>query len=182
MRHKTTEELEAGMAGVIDAPRDEGALRLVVRRPGMGQREVLAEGRLDTEVGLVGDDWISRPSSKTGKPSPYAQVTIMNARVTELISGGPDPDTWAQCGDQLYVDLDLSEANMPAGTRIGIGEAVLEIQDHPHTGCDQFRERFGTDALRLVNGKHYRSLRLRGANTMVIQSGSVRPGDVARKL
>ena len=121
MTHRTADELEAGMPVVMDAPGDEGEVRLVVRRPGRGQREVLAEGQLDTEVGLVGDDWINRPGMHSDKPSPYAQVTVMNARFAELISGDPEPSAWAQCGDQLYVDLDLSEANMPAGTRLAIG-------------------------------------------------------------
>jgi len=182
MTYQTTEQLEAGMTGVLDAPKDEGAVRLVVRRPGKGQREILEAGEFDTEVGLVGDDWVNRPSVKTGKPSPYAQVTVMNARLAELISGDPHPAAWAQCGDQLYLDLDISEANMPTGTRIGIGEVVLEFQAQPHTGCAQFRGWWGSDALRLVSDARGRALRLRGANTIVVRSGTVRPGDTARKL
>jgi MOSC domain-containing protein YiiM len=181
MSYRTAEELEAGMATVLDAPREEGPVRLVVRRPGKGLREILAEGRLDTEVGLVGDDWINRPGMKTGKPDRYAQVTVMNARFAELISDDPEPGSWAQCGDQLYVDLDVSEANLPVGTRIEVGEALLEVNAEPHTGCAQFREWWGSDALRLVNGERYRHLRLRGINTTVVRSGQVRPGDVARK-
>jgi MOSC domain-containing protein YiiM len=154
----------------------------VVRRPGRGQREILAEGQLDTEVGLVGDDWINRPGMHSDEPSPYAQVTVMNARFAELISGDPEPSAWAQCGDQLYVDLDLSEANMPAGTRLAIGGAMLEVQSQPHTGCAQFREWWGSEALKLANGDRYRHLRLRGANTRVLQAGVVRPGDTARKI
>jgi MOSC domain-containing protein YiiM len=154
----------------------------VVRRPAKGQREILEAGELDTERGLVGDDWVNRPGMDSDKPSPYAQVTVMNARLARLISAEADPAAWAQCGDQLYVDLDVSEVNMPAGTRIGIGEAVLEIQAEPHTGCLQFREWWGADAFRLVNDKRGRALRLRGVNTVVVQSGTVRPGDTARKL
>ena len=138
--------------------------------------------RVDTEVGLVGDDWINRPSSTTGVPNRHAQVTVMNARAAELISGDPEPASWAQCGDQLYVDLDISEANMPPGTRVAVGEAVLEINAEPHTGCAKFREWWGSDALRLVNGERYRSLRLRGVNTTVVEPGLVRPGDTARKI
>lgn len=182
MAYRTEAELEAGLARVLEAPRDVGVVRLVVRRPGRGQREVLEQGELDVELGLVGDDWINRPGMGSDRPSPYAQVTVMNARFAELISGSEDPAAWAQCGDQLYIDLDLSSDNMPPGTRIGIGDAILEVRAEPHTGCAQFRSWWGPDALRLANGPRYRSLRLRGANTVVLRSGTVRPGDIARKL
>ena len=180
--HRTVAELEAGMARVLDAPADEGAVRLVVRRPGKGQREILAMGQLDVDVGLVGDDWINRPGMGSDKPSPYAQVTVMNARVAELISGDPEPAAWAQCGDQLYLDLDISETNMPAGTRISVGGAVLEVQAEPHTGCAQFRGWWGAETLRFISTERGRALRMRGANTIVLQPGTVRPGDTARKL
>ena len=182
MTYQTAEQLEAGMAGVLDAPSEEGPVRLVVRRPGRGEREILEEGQLDTERGLIGDDWVNRPGMNRDRPSPYAQVTVMNARVAELISGDPDPAAWAQCGDQLYVDLDISEANMPPGTRLGVGEAVLEIQAEPHTGCVQFRSWWGGDALRHISTEEGRALRMRGVNTRVVQGGTVRPGDAARKL
>ncbi len=182
MTYQTAEQLEAGMAGVLDAPSEEGPVRLVVRRPGRGQREILEEGQLDTERGLIGDDWINRPGMNRDTPSPHAQVTVMNARVAELISGDPEPATWAQCGDQLYVDLDISEANMPTGTRFSVGDAVLEVQAEPHTGCVQFRSWWGGDALRHISTTEGQALRMRGVNTRVVQSGTVRPGDAARKL
>lgn len=182
MTYQTPEQLQAGMTRVLDAPTDEGFVRLVVRRPGRGQREILAEGQLDTEQGLIGDDWINRPGMYRDTPSPYAQVTVMNARAAELVSGDPDPASWAQCGDQLYIDLDISEANMPAGTRIAVGEAILEVQSEPHTGCVQFRSWWGPDALRHISTPDGQALRMRGANTRVVQSGLVRPGDPARKL
>jgi len=182
MAYQTAEQLEAGMAGVLDAPKDEGPVRLVVRRPAKGQREILEQGQLDTEQGLIGDDWINRPGMNRDTPSPNAQVTVMNSRVAELISGDPEPATWAQCGDQLYVDLDISEANMPAGTRIAVGEAILEVQAEPHTGCVQFRGWWGGDALRHISTKEGLARRMRGANTRVVQSGSVRAGDTARVL
>jgi hypothetical protein len=182
MAHQTAAQLQQGLASVMAAPADAGMVRLIVRRPGAGQREILAEGTLDTSVGLVGDDWANRPSGRTGRPSPYAQLTIMNARFTELIAGEDGPEAWAQAGDQLYLDLDISEANLPAGTRLEVGTAVVEIQAEPHTGCAQFSARFGSAALRLANSEHGRSLRLRGANTVVVRSGIVRTGDIARKL
>ena len=182
MTHRTAPELEAGLANVEAAPRDEGVLRLIVRRPGKRQREILDVGELDATVGLVGDDWARRPGMGSDLPSPYSQVTVMNARYAELIAGGPGPDAWAQAGDQLYLDLDISQANLPAGARLGIGSAILEVQPQAHTGCVAFSERFGSEALRLANSERGRALRLRGANTVVVQSGIVRVGDVARKL
>ena len=182
MAYQTAEQLEAGMARVQEAPADEGEVRLVVRRPGRGEREILQQGELDTEQGLVGDDWINRPGMYRDTPSPYAQVTVMNARVAELISGDPEPATWAQCGDQLYIDLDISEENLPAGSRVEIGEAILEFQAEPHTGCVQFKSWWGDEALRHISTPVGRSLRMRGANTRVVRSGVVRPGDIARKV
>lgn len=181
MDHKTEAELEQGMAVVMEAPKDEGPVLLVVRRPGRGEREILAAGELDSERGLVGDDWINRPGLGSDVPSPYAQITLMNARYAELIAG-PDHEAWALAGDQLYIDLDISTANLPPGTRLGIGDAVVEIQAEPHTGCVQFSARFGSDALRASNTEHGRQLRLRGANATVVRSGTVRSGETARKL
>jgi MOSC domain-containing protein YiiM len=182
MTYRTAAQLEAGMAHVLESPRQQGPVRLVVRRPGRGRREILEAGQLDTELGLVGDDWVNRPGMGRDTPSPYAQVTVMNARFAELISASPEPGPWAQCGDQLYVDLDLSEENLPAGAQLAVGEAILEVQAEPHTGCAQFREWWGADALRLANGPATRHLRLRGANTRVVRSGVVRPGDTVRVL
>jgi uncharacterized protein YchJ len=182
MMHRTAEQLEAGLDGVLMAPRDAGSVRLIVRRTGPGLREVLEVGELDRDVGLVGDDWIRRPSRRTGQPSPWAQLTVMNARYSALIAGDEDPQAWAPAGDQLYVDLDLSEANLPAGTRLAVGSAVIEIQAQPHTGCAQFTARFGAEAMQLANSERGRALRLRGANATVVEGGSVRTGDAIRKL
>ena len=119
MRHRTAEELAAGMAAVRTAPRDAGTVEMIVRRPAVDEREVVAEGRLTPEDGLVGDDWRRRGSRSTpdGSAEPDRQVTVMNSRCVDLLAGG-DRSAWPLAGDQLYVDLDLSEANLPAGTRI----------------------------------------------------------------
>src|SRR5687767_14623883 len=115
VKHLTTAELEAGLDEIRRAPRDEGELKLIVRRPRVEQREVLEEGELDPNVGLVGDNWIYRRSSRTadGSAHPEMQLNIMNARVAALVA--QDKDRWQLAGDQLYLDLDLSEANLPAG-------------------------------------------------------------------
>ncbi|MDH3706052.1 MAG: MOSC domain-containing protein [Acidimicrobiia bacterium] len=175
--HRTTAELDAGVDHIRQSPADQGELRLVVRRPSVDEREVLAEVQLDIEVGVVGDTWNQRGSKRTddGGPHPDMQLNIMNARVIELLA--PDPDRRALAGDQLYIDMDLSTANLPPGTRLAVGTAVIEVTAQPHTGCKKFTERFGLDAARWVNSEVGDELHLRGINAKVVQNGMVRTGD-----
>ncbi|HEY8527944.1 MAG TPA: MOSC domain-containing protein [Acidimicrobiales bacterium] len=177
--HLSTAALEAGLDTVRAAPADDGRLELIVRRPAVGEREELAEGQLDTAEGLVGDSWRAR-GSRRGPADPDAQITLMNARAALLVA--VDPARRALAGDQLYVDLDLSESNLPPGTRLAIGDAVIELSAKPHTGCAKFSARFGKEALRFVNSPEGRKLRLRGANARVVVGGTVRAGDRVRKL
>jgi MOSC domain-containing protein YiiM len=158
------------------APTDDGTLELIARRPAVDEREVLEEGALDLEQGLVGDQWSVR-----GKhPNPKSQLTLMSARAAALVAG--DRERWALAGDQLYVDLDLSPGNLPPGTRLAIGAAVVEVTDAPHLGCDKFSQRFGPEARELVNSPEGVALNLRGINTRVVQAGAIRRGDAVRKL
>jgi hypothetical protein len=183
-RHLSTAELEAGLPAVRRSPRGTGTLELVVRRPAVDEREVLAEGQLDLAVGLVGDTWIRRGSSRTadGAAHPDAQLNVINARFAELVAG-PDRDRWALAGDQLYLDLDLTTEALPPGSRIAIGDvAVIEVTELPHTGCAKFAARFGRDAHKLVWTEHGKASRLRGLNARVVVPGTVRPGDAARVL
>jgi MOSC domain-containing protein YiiM len=147
-----------------------------------GEREVLEEGVLDVAEGLVGDDWRARGSSSTpdGAAHPDRQVTLMSSRVASLLA--PERERWPLAGDQLYVDLDLRPENLPPGTRLRVGSAVLEVTAEPHTGCAKFTERFGHAAIRLVNSPAGRALRLRGMYAKVVESGTVRPGDRIVKL
>jgi hypothetical protein len=177
-------ELNAGLDVVRAAPVDEGTLELIVRRPEVGAREELDEGELDLAEGLVGDTWNRRPSKKTpdGSPHPEMQLNVMNARAALLVAAG-DASRRALCGDQLYLDLDLSESNLPPGTRVAIGPvAVIEVTDQPHRGCAKFSERFGVDAVRFVNSSDGRHLKLRGINAKVVVAGAIRRGDTVRKL
>jgi len=184
---RTTNELTARMDHLRSAPAELGTLDLVVRRPAQGEREILQEGVLDEADGLVGDNWLSRATSRAVAEGRHlkAQVTVMSARMIRLLA---DTDgERALAGDQLYVDLDISHANLPAGTRIAIGDpdnggAVIEVSDKPHTGCAKFVRRFGEEATGFVNSDAGRELRLRGLNARVVTGGTVRPGDEVRKL
>ena len=174
MSQATPAELEAGLEEIRRSPPGEGTVELIVRRPAEGEREVLEEATLDQVQGLVGDSWLQRGSSSTGDGSanPAAQITVMNARTAALVAG--DRRRWPLAGDQLYVDLDLSIQNLPPGTRLAVGSAVLEVSAEPHTGCAKFSARFGSDALRFINAPVGRALRLRGLNAVVVEGGQVR--------
>ena len=180
--HLTATDLEAGLDVIRAAPADNGRVERIVRRPAVEEREVLDEGVLDPVAGLVGDNWRVRGSSTTddGSADPDRQLTIMNVRAAALVARSDD--RWHLAGDQFYVDLDISHDNLPAGTRLAIGSAVVEITEAPHRGCKKFAARFGPEALRVFNSPIGLTLRLRGANAKVIVAGTVRPGDPIRKL
>ncbi|HTX91068.1 MAG TPA: hypothetical protein VMC09_07620 [Anaerolineales bacterium] len=180
--HLTTTELDAGLERIRQAPKDEGSLELIVRRPHEDGRETLESGQLDLDEGLVGDDWkVRAASTNPDDPSPTDdQITLMNSRVIALLAR--TKDRWALAGDQFYVDLDLSVENIPPGSRLVLGSAVLEVTARPHTGCDKFAARFGTAAVKFVNSPEGKRLRLRGVNTRIVQPGVVRLGDTVKKL
>lgn len=180
--HLTADELEAGLDDVRAAPADAGTVALIVRRPEVGEREVLDEGVLDPAEGLVGDNWKARGSRHTpdGSAEVDKQLNVMSARAAALVAR--HPDRRALAGDQLYLDIDISQANLPPGTRLALGEAVIEVTEPPHTGCAKFTQRFGRAAIRLVNSPVGRELRLRGMCARVVEGGTVRPGDPVRKL
>lgn len=152
---------------------------MIVVRPDVGERIQLDEAQVELDVGLVGDNWLVRGSSKTedGKAHPEAQITLMNTRVIDLLAGSRD--RWELAGDQIYVDMDLSERNTPPGSRLRIGDALLEITAKPHTGCAKFRDRFGQPAALWVNSEVGTDLKARGLNAKVITAGTMRVGDVA---
>lgn len=182
MKHVTMAELEAGLEDIRQSPPDTGVLALIVRRPQVEAREVLEEGELDLFEGLVGDNWKTRGSSQTadGAAHPDMQLNIMNARVIALLA--QKKERWALAGDQLYMDLDLSADNVPPGTRLSLGEAVIEVTDQPHTGCKKFAARFGLDALKFISSPVGKQLQLRGINAKVIRSGAIRIGDTVEKV
>jgi MOSC domain-containing protein YiiM len=179
--HPTTDELDAAIEHVLGSPSDAGTVELVVSRPAVDQREVLDEGELRVGEGLVGDSYIARGDRHRpdGGPHPEAQLNLMNSRSLHACAGG-DRARWPLAGDQLIVDFDLSRENLPAGTRLAVGTAVIEVTAKPHNGCAKFRARFGIDAARWVNSRD--DLRLRGINAAVVEAGVVRPDDQIRKL
>jgi hypothetical protein len=178
---QASEALEAGLADIRRSPSDDGTLELIVCRPATGQREVLGWAQLDPKQGLVGDNWLRRGSRSTpdGSANPEMQLNVMNARCTALLA--QTRERWPLAGDQLYLDFDLSRENLPAGTRLVIGEAIIEVTAPPHTGCSKFQERFGLEAVKFVNSPLGRQLRLRGLNARVVQGGTIRSGDRVQK-
>ena len=182
VEHLSLSELEAGMDYLRQTPRETGTLKMIVRRPAVDEREVLTAGELDVQEGLVGDTWNVRVSdhSTDGKPNLYAQITVMNARAAELLA--QEKARWALAGDQLYVDFDLSDENIPPGTRLAVGSAILEVSAEPHSGCKKFSARFGVEAMKFVNSPEGKQLHLRGINAKVIQSGAIRVGDTVQKV
>jgi hypothetical protein len=180
--HLTTDELEAGLETLRQSPSDGGEIVLLTRRPAVETRESLDEATLDLVEGLVGDNWRVRGSSSTpdGRSSPEAQLTIMNSRAASLVA--VDDDRRILAGDQVYADLDLSIENLPPGTRLRLGTAVVEVSAKPHTGCSKFVARFGKEAMRFVNSPLGRDLRLRGMNTRIVAAGVVRVGDRITKV
>ena len=182
VKHLTMQELEAALDHLRDAPKNDGVIELIVRRPQTDHREILEEAELDPVKGLIGDNWSLRPSSKTpdNSPHPEMQINIMNSRVTALVAQAKD--RWPLAGDQLFIDMDLGKENLPGGTRIAIGDAVLEVSPLPHTGCHKFVARFGVDAMKFVNSPVGRELCLRGINARIIQGGVIRVGQTARKI
>ena len=183
MAHLGADKLAAGLDAIRAAPAEVGSLEMIVRRPAEDGREIVEVGLLTADEGLAGDDWRARGSRSTpdGAADPDRQLTVMGSRVVDLLAGG-DRTAWPLAGDQLYVDLDLGIANLPAGTQLGVGDAVIEVTEPTHTGCAKFSARFGSEALRFVNSPDGRALRLRGLNARVVRPGTVRRGDQVLRL
>ena len=178
----TTQKLEEGLDLIKKSPNDNTLVDMIVCRPREGNRKILQEGFLDKEKGLMGDNWIERGSSKTtdGSSHPDMQLNIMNSRSIALIA--QQKNRWQLAGDQLFIDINLADKNIPAGTRLSIGDAVIEVTAIPHNGCKKFTERFGIDAVNFVNSPVGKELHLRGVNAKIIKSGKINVGDMVKKI
>jgi hypothetical protein len=181
-RHATADELAAAVHEVRRSPADHGVVTMIVRRPAVGEREMMDVAELSPIEGVVGDSWNQRASSRTedGSPHPMMQLNIINSRAVAALAG--TDQARALAGDQLHIDLDLSPTSLPAWTRLSIGaerggSAVIEVTDQPHTGCAKFTQRFGLDAHRWVNSPEGKQLNLRGINARVVSPGEIRCGD-----
>ena len=181
-KHLSTDELESGLPQIKQSPKESGELQLIARRPAIGERDLIDEGELDTDEGLVGDNWATRgqQSDPPREPKLLAQLTLMNARAAQLVSGSKE--RWPLAGDQLYVDFDIGRDNLPIGSKVRIGDdAIVEVTEEPHPGCKKFVERFGMDAMEFVNSDEGKQMCLRGINTRIVQSGMIRVGDKITK-
>ena len=178
----TMAQLEGGLDHVRQSPLDTGELKLIVSRPRVGERVVQESGELNAIDGLAGDTWKTRGSTSAadGSSHPEKQLNIMNSRAVALVA--QTPDRWPLAGDQLYVDMNLGPANLPPGTKLAIGSAVIEVTSPPHTGCGKFSARFGSDTTRFVNSPAGRELNLRGINARVVRPGVIHVGDVVKKI
>jgi hypothetical protein len=171
---RTLSELSRGLDTVLGAPKDAGTLELIVARPDVDERLELGSAELIVDGGLAGDRW-----NRGRRSNLKSQLTLMNVRATQLVAG--DRSRWALAGDQLYVDFDLSPENIPPGTKLKIGSALIEVSDQPHLGCEKFAARFGHAAREFANSPEGTAVNFRGINTRVIQAGTVRVGDAVRK-
>lgn len=178
----TRNDLEQALDHILKAPKQEGRIEWIARRPDIGKREVLQQAELDETVGLKGDNWYARANGAIPPGSAYGnmQITLMNARVIAAIAG--DKKHWALAGDQFYVDLDLSQDNLPPGSRLMLENAIVEVTAEPHLGCRKFSDRFGKDAVAFVNSNDGKALNLRGVNARVVQGGIVRVGDTVSSI
>lgn len=180
--HRSAQELEQGIEHILASPKDAGELQLIVARPKTDMRKVLRRANLNVEIGLEGDNWKAKGFRHTpdGSAHPDMQLNIMNSRAIDLIAD--TQDDWPLAGDQLYVDMDLSKDNLPAGTRLGLGDAEIEVTAEPHLGCKKFSDRFGRAATLFVNSDIGKANCFRGINAKVIKNGAIRIGDKLIKI
>jgi MOSC domain-containing protein YiiM len=168
-RFRPLAELERMLTDLPRLNKDQGRVALLMKRVKDGRREVLREAVLAPDAGVPGDAW-----GRASRPNPEMQIAVMELDVARLIANDQPLTLFGDC---LVLDLDLSSGNLPAGSRLRVGGAVLEVTPEPHNGCRKFRARFGDAALRFVSMPALRDRNLRGIYMRVISAGTVKPGD-----
>ena len=180
--HLTKAALQAGLPHILDSPADDGRLEGIVIRPAPHERRALDACEISLAGGTHGDHWAKGCSKSTedGRPHPDVQICIMNSRCIDLIAGSRD--RWPLAGDNLFLDLDLRPENLPPGTKLSIGSAVIEITDTPHAGCANFVGHYGQAAVVFVNAPKGRAMHLRGIYARVVQDGRITVSDRVKKV
>ncbi|MEF3048329.1 MOSC domain-containing protein [Pseudotabrizicola sp. L79] len=178
----TMAELMAALPQVLAAPKTDARIDGLCFRPAFNQRQFPDSLTLTRDQGVPGERWLTAPWMKLpdGSPDPRIQVSILPLRVMDLVwrdrEGQPHP------GDTIVADLDMSEANLPAGTLLQAGTAVVRVSDAFNDACVKWKVRYGKDAKDWVKAPGHPPLRLRGVLCSVEQDGIVRLGDRLRKL
>ena len=158
------------------SPRDAGSVHLLVVRPrggAPGERQTPESVEVTVEGAITGDRWVDDPERQVG-----AQVSLINVHVVRDLAG----ERAAITGDNLHVDLDLSEANLPIGSRLKVGGVELEVGDVFHRPCRSFHERLGGTAAKRVARAGRKGRRARGVLCKVVTPGSIRVGDAITVL
>lgn len=175
-RHLSVDELNLGVPRILDSPPDDGSVEMLVVRPSEDERIAPRSVEVSRQLGMHGDHW----SIGKYRDQPDVQITIINSRLLDLVSGGRE--RWSLAGDNIVADIDLSHDNLKTGQSLAAGSAVLEITETPHAGCKKFALRFGADALRFVNLGRGKDLRLRGIYAQVVEPGTISVGDRIHKI
>lgn len=172
-------ELDDGRSRLPPSPRDRGRVEQVCVRPALDERFFPEELHLCPRRGAIGDRWEHRTWMylPDGRPDPRVQLAIAHAPTiawVHALSGNAHHP-----GDTLLVDLDLHANNLPAGSRLRVGTAVIEISDVENDGCAKFAARHGSEIRAWMAAPENRTRRLRGVFARVLQEGVVRAGDFA---
>ena len=177
MANITLDALQAALPDVLLAPKDGAAIEQLCLRPEIEARNFVDEMDLTRENGIPGERWNYAPwlTLADGRADPRIQVSILSKRVLDLVYN--DPDNMVHPGDSFIADMDLSYENLPDGTLLNIGSAVLRVSDKFNTACQKWQDRYGKDALRWIVQTDNRKYRLRGVLCEVIKDGRVKTGD-----
>jgi len=170
-------DLDAALPHVLDAPKDAAPVAQLCFRPDYGLRTFPERLVLTRAGGIPGERWAKAPWMRLadGAPDPRIQVSILPARIRDLVCGDR-----LHPGDPVIADIDVTHANMPVGTLLQLGTAVVRVSDAFNDACVKWKVRYGVEAKEWVVA--HPELRLRGILCSIEQDGEVRLGDVIRKI